>query len=169
MAYFATAAGLPTGLGFSRGSYGPFSPDLKPMISRLVNQGLLAEEKLGNMIRIQPGPTFKHAVHLVSTEEKDRWRPIVERVADLMLRMRTRDAEVAGSVHFEAEAQRAALARKPSEMEVVRAVLEWKQRRRPPLSEEEVRNAVRRLNVLGWVDLAPSHELDPVDEELAFA
>src|SRR5947208_1133656 len=34
IAYFATVSGIPTGLEYSRGPFGPFSPDVKKMISR---------------------------------------------------------------------------------------------------------------------------------------
>lgn len=168
LAYFATAAGLPTGLRYSRGSFGPFSPDVKPLITRLANQGLLAEEKVGRMMRVRPGPTFRDAVQLITPQDIQAWKPIVDKVVDLMLRMRTQDAEIAASVHFEAEMQLRAKRRRPSELEVLEGVRRWKVRRHPPLPEDGLRNAVRHLNMLTWVDLEPSAELDPI-EELALA
>jgi len=45
IAYFATEAGLPTGLRYAKGSYGPFSPEVKGVVTRLVNNGLLREER----------------------------------------------------------------------------------------------------------------------------
>jgi len=169
LAYFATVAGLPTGLAYSRGSYGPFSPGVKPLITSLVNQGLLKEEKAGNMIRVRPGPTFRDAVQLIRSEDIEAWKPTVDTVVDLMLRMQQQDAEIAGSVHFEAEAQWRERKRRPTELEVFEGVKRWKARRRPALQEDRLRNAVRHLNLLGWVDLEPSPELDPEDEELALA
>ena len=41
LAYFATQSGIPTGLHFQRGSYGPFSPELKSQITKLVNNNLI--------------------------------------------------------------------------------------------------------------------------------
>jgi O-acetyl-ADP-ribose deacetylase (regulator of RNase III) len=41
IAYFATAAGLPTGFHFAPGSYGPFAPGLKAVMTTLINQGLI--------------------------------------------------------------------------------------------------------------------------------
>src|SRR6266702_5517859 len=58
LAYFATEAGLPTGLQFVKGSYGPFAHGLKQAESRLINNGLLVEEHTGRLILIQVGPTF---------------------------------------------------------------------------------------------------------------
>ena len=39
------------------------------------------------------------------------------------------------------------------------AVLEWKVRRQPPLSGEDVALAVRSLAALGWIRVAPSADL----------
>ncbi|MCQ7029687.1 hypothetical protein MRO55_24605, partial [Escherichia coli] len=50
LAYFATAAGVPTGLEFVRGSYGPYAKNLTPVMSKLVNNDLLSQEKLGRML-----------------------------------------------------------------------------------------------------------------------
>jgi uncharacterized protein YwgA len=43
IAYFATTAGIPTGLDFERRPYGPRSEDLPRLTTRLINNGLLAE------------------------------------------------------------------------------------------------------------------------------
>lgn len=55
IAYFATAAGLPSGLTYERGSYGPFAPGLKAVMSVLTNQGLVQEEHLGRMAQSETG------------------------------------------------------------------------------------------------------------------
>jgi len=56
LAYLATEEGLPTGLQFTRGSYGPYSSGLKRLVTRLVNNGLIREERLGRMFALRPGP-----------------------------------------------------------------------------------------------------------------
>jgi hypothetical protein len=108
-------------------------------------------------------------VQLITSGDIEAWKPIVDRVVDLMLRMQQQDAELAASVHFEADAQWREHNRRPSELDVLEGVKRWKARRRPPLQEEHLRKAVRHLNLLGWVNLEPSPELDPEDEELALA
>jgi O-acetyl-ADP-ribose deacetylase (regulator of RNase III) len=84
IAYFATAAGLPTGLQFAQGSHGPFASDLEAIITTLVNQGLIEEEKGGQMSRIRPGRTFADARQLARTEIEE-WDDIIENVADRFL------------------------------------------------------------------------------------
>ncbi len=59
LAYFLTAAGVPTGLDFQRGAYGPYAADLKRVISTLVNNDLIQESQLGTrMIELKLGDTF---------------------------------------------------------------------------------------------------------------
>ncbi len=49
LAYFATEAGIPTGLSYRRGSYGPYAPEVNHVLSSLINNGLIVERKLGHM------------------------------------------------------------------------------------------------------------------------
>lgn len=166
IAYFATATGIPTGLKHERASYGPFAADLKPLIARLVNNGLITERQEGKMYVIEPGPTYRDARELYMPQLKE-WRSIIEHVADLFLRFpRTTDAELAATVHFVAQ-ELAKENGKPSETDVLAGVKRWKVKRRPPLEEHEVASTVRNLNVLGWVDLEASAQLPLPEDELS--
>ena len=49
-------------------------------------------------------------------------------------------------------------------MDVLKAVMNWKQRRRPPLDEASVASTIRNLGMLYWLDVEPDDEL-PVSEE----
>jgi O-acetyl-ADP-ribose deacetylase (regulator of RNase III) len=158
IAYFATALGLPTGLHFVRGSYGPFSPDLHPLITRLVNNGLIQEVQLGRMFAVKPGPTYGDAANAFRAE-LTQWEPIINRITDLFLRMRTQEAEVAATVHFTAQALAHEATGPVSETAVLEGVKHWKQRRRPPLNDEEIAQAIRDLNLLGWIKAKPSFDL----------
>jgi O-acetyl-ADP-ribose deacetylase (regulator of RNase III)/uncharacterized protein YwgA len=166
IAYFATAEGLPTGLAHARGSYGPFAEDLKAIESRLINNNLLQEEERGRMILVKPGPEFER----VATEMRaglQRWEPIVERVADLFLRISTtHQAEIAATVAFTARALQRSTGTKPTEQAVLNEVKRWKQRRNPAPEETEVASFIRDLATLGWVDVEPSPDL-PLHDELA--
>ena len=171
LAYFATQAGIPTGLEYRRGSYGPFSDQLKRLQTRLVNNGLIAERRLGNMFEVHTGPTYEDAVERYRSQ-LEKWRPAIERVADLLLRADTARAEVLASAHYAATRlvarNRSHGAGKPTEQEAVDEVLAWKVRRKPPLERDDVAVAVRGLNLLGWVSLRPSDAL-PLEPELAEA
>jgi len=167
VAYFATEAGLPTGLSYRKGSYGPYSPEAKQVLTRLINNGLITERKLGRMLAAFVGPTYvdaRKAYESFLTESQSK----IASVADLIVRMNTDDAEIAATVHFAAKSLRQAHKRKPTEMHVLEFVRDWKQRRRPPLKDTDVALAIRRLNILGWLEIEPSVEL-PVPEELMIA
>ena len=68
IAYFATRLGIPTGLEYRKGSYGPYSPTLKAVESKLVNNGLIREERLGRMLRVRVGSTYEDARRAYSTK-----------------------------------------------------------------------------------------------------
>ena len=165
IAYFATESGLPTGLRYGRGSYGPFAPDLKGLATRLVNNGLLQENKVGRMFVVRPGPTHEDARELYR-KELEHWDPIIERIADLFLRVRTHEAEIAATVHFAAQSLALGAGNEPSEMDVFEEVKRWKQKRRPPLEEAEIARTIRSLNLLGWLGAQPSTTLPLPGEAL---
>jgi uncharacterized protein YwgA len=166
VAYFASVAGIPTGLTFERGSFGPFSPDVKPLLGRLGNNGLLIEERRGRMLSVRPGPTYRDAVEAYR-EELQGWEPIIDRVVDLFLRVDTGEAEVAATVLFAARQLEVERDDRPTEFDVFRVVKEWKQRRRPPLDDHDVAEAIRHLNMLRWIDARLSDDLPLPEDELA--
>src|SRR5579859_21634 len=97
IAYFATEVGIPTGLVYRRGSYGPYSDEIKQVLTRLINNGLIVERKLGRMLATDVGPTYVDAK--ISYERfLEQWRDQIAAVADLVVRMNTDDAEIAATV-----------------------------------------------------------------------
>lgn len=167
LAYFATEAGIPTGLEYRRGSYGPYAPEVKQVLSSLINNGLIVEQKRGRMLAAQVGPTYADARRGYEPF-LSQWRPQIARVVDLVVRMDTDAAEIAATVHFAANRLREEKDRQPAEAEILNYVKQWKLRRRPALDETDVALAIRRLNILGWIDAMPSDEL-PVMEEAMIA
>jgi uncharacterized protein YwgA/O-acetyl-ADP-ribose deacetylase (regulator of RNase III) len=168
LVYFATQAGIPTGLQYEAASYGPYAADLKRMLARLQNNGLAVERQRGNMFEVRVGPTYRDAV----AQFRDRmevWRPAVERTVDLMSRMNSQTAEIAASVHFAASSLRQRHGRRPTALEVVDAVEKWKIRRKPPVTRESIVQALVVLALRGWVDVQLDQEFEPLVEELVVA
>ncbi|MEW6667882.1 MAG: macro domain-containing protein [Thermodesulfobacteriota bacterium] len=163
IAYFATECGIPTGLKYQRGSYGPYAPVLKERITALVNNGLVREEHLGRMFAIRVGRTFSDARKAYEQELKG-WEKIIDKVADLFMRMNTNQAELAATVHFAAQEWKSRPDGKPTEKDLLDSVMKWKQKRRPPLDEKEVALTVRNLNMLSWIGAKASMDL-PITEE----
>jgi len=82
------------------------------------------------------------------------------------MRMNTRQAEVAATVHFAAREWKERNEKPPTEKEVLASVMEWKQKRRPPLEEKEVALTVRNLNMLSWIGAQASADLPITEEEI---
>jgi uncharacterized protein YwgA/O-acetyl-ADP-ribose deacetylase (regulator of RNase III) len=167
LAYFTTSAGLPTGLTFKRGSYGPYADSMHSVQVKLVNNGILVEEPRGNRIEYRVGPTFEAAAREYE-RELEEWSDTIQSVAALMARMSTRQAEVAATAHFVA---RGLLddGRRVSERDVYDAAHAWKQNRKPPLRDEEIAAAIRNLALLGWLEVERSDDVPVVDlSEAAF-
>src|SRR4030043_214672 len=166
--YIATQEGLPTGLHYQKSSFGPFSPELKGVISRLVNNGLIREEQLGRMFAVKVGPTFEDA-RKAYLSDLAKWESIIEKTADLFMRMQTRQSEVVATVLFAANVLANRKKEQPSETEVLTEVMQWKQRRRPPLDNSEVAHTIRNLAALRWLKVKPSPDLPLSDEIIAEA
>ncbi|WP_324716219.1 hypothetical protein U7230_12775 [Carboxydochorda subterranea] len=117
------------------------------------------------MISITPGPTFTEASRKVYQGALREWEPVIERLVDLFMRMDTRAAEVAATVHYAASELKAKLDRPPTEVEVLKEVMAWKARRKPPFRESEVASAIRNLAALRLIDVRPSPALplDPLE------
>jgi O-acetyl-ADP-ribose deacetylase (regulator of RNase III)/uncharacterized protein YwgA len=167
IAYFGTEAGLPTHLNYQRGNFGPYAPELKLVLTRLVNNGLIRERRLGRMLAMEVGPTYRDARREFQ-RDIESWQPIVDRVADLFVRIRTtQQSELASTVHFAAVALAEKTKKRPSEEEVLDEVLSWKQRRKPALDVHEVALATRNLAVLRWLELNASERL-PIPNDPLF-
>lgn len=158
LAYFATASGLDLGLTYSEKSYGPFAPELKQHVTHLINNGLIAEERRGQMFEVRLGKTFD-AAKRAFPDELAKHELRIHRLVDLFSRMRTRDAEIAATVHFAASRLAVEMGETPTEHQVVAAVMRWKQNRKPPIDRLTVSEAVRGLNVLGWIKAQPNDDL----------
>jgi uncharacterized protein YwgA/O-acetyl-ADP-ribose deacetylase (regulator of RNase III) len=158
LAYAATREGLPTGLRWQRGSFGPFAPELKHVLTVLANEGLVIEQSRGQTLEARVGPAYQTARRAFEAQLDDL-APTIEKVADLFARLSTKQSELVATVLFAATHLGESQGHRPTEREVVTGVLEWKQRRRPPLTEAEVAEAVRNLAALGWLDVEPSRDL----------
>lgn len=159
IAYFATESGIPTGLTYEEGSFGPYSPAAKEMVRKLVNNGVLAEQTIGQAIIAVPGPTIADAKAQYANDLAG-WSDQIDRVMDLFMRLRSsRQAEVAATVHFAASVLRKAAGTAPSELDVLAYARQWKVRRQPPVTDQEFALAIRNLSALGWLDVLTSDDL----------
>lgn len=167
IAYVATSEGLPTGLNYKRGSFGPFSPELKGVEAKLINSGLLQEERHGKMFLVKVGPNFNR-IRQKYEGAFDRWAKVLDKTADLFLRVDTDQAEIIATVLFAAREFALRQETPPSEKDVLQAVKQWKQKRRPPLDDLTVASSIRNLGMLRWLNVKASPDL-PLPEEESLA
>jgi O-acetyl-ADP-ribose deacetylase (regulator of RNase III)/uncharacterized protein YwgA len=166
IAYVATNEGLPTELQYQRGSFGPFSGDLKALEAKLVNNGLLQEERRGKMFMVTVGPNFTR-IRQKYTAQFEEWEQIIDKTVDLFSRVSTDQAEIIATVLFAARE----LKDQPrlSEAAVLDAVMHWKQRRRPPLDRNTVASTIRNLATLRWLSVKADPGFPVSDEEEVLA
>lgn len=166
IAYIATTKGLPTGLSYRRGSYGPYSDDLKSIVARLINNNLLKERQSGNMFIVEPGKEFL-TVRQNHIESLELWESIISKTTDLFARINTVEAEIVATVIYTANSLGKTTGRMPVESEVLDSVMQWKVQRQPPLVVTEVASTIRNLGMLRWLQLKidpdlPLNQKDPL-------
>ncbi len=162
IAYVATQEGLPTGFSYRRSSYGPFAKELKLAQTRLINSNLLQEERLGPMFAVKVGPAFEDTKRRYKSF-LGKYTSVIEKTTDLFMRVDTIHAEALATVMFAAVELRSGNNASVSEMDLFNAVMEWKQRRRPPLNKTIVASTIRNLGALGWINVQPDNRLPVAD------
>ncbi len=165
LAYFVNAHGLSTGADFIRGAYGPFSREIKVLASKLVNNGLLVEDRSHEGFAYRPGPGFESFKAAV-LEELKRHEETVTQITDLFSRLDTRKAELAATVHLVAKELDERLGRTPSVDAVVNEIRNWKARRRQPFPTDMIVNCVLYMAAAGLIKVSeePSRYLQPEEE-----
>ena len=151
IAYVATLVDIPTRLKFEQRSYGPFAPDLKSIITKLSNNGLIREERYGRMIKVMVGSTF-HNSRESYRDEIAKWENEIERVTDLFLRIKTKQSELIATVLYTANIL-GKTSEPISEDDIYDYILKWKSKRRPKLDETGLGNTIQNLAALGWLEL----------------
>lgn len=82
--------------------------------------------------------------------------------------MDTRQAEIVATVLFTARSLERDNNEQPTERQVLEAVMRWKQKRRPPLTESDVAWTVRNLAVLDWLHVKASEDLPLTEDDLLY-
>lgn len=164
IAYVVTEEGLPTELHYKKSSFGPFAADLKGLEARLLNNGLIREDRHGQMFRITVGSTFADAKKAYA-DDLAQWERIIDKTSDLFMRVNTKQAEIIATVLFAARSLREAGNERPTERDVLDYVMQWKHRRRPPLDQIDVALTIRNLAALSWLNVNASKDL-PLPEDV---
>ena len=93
---------------------------------------------------------------------------IIKKATDLFMRMTTNQAEIVATVMFATDILKKKDKVIPTETEVLESVMQWKQKRRPPLDRLAVAPIIRNLGILRWLDVKPDTALPISENEYMF-
>ena len=152
--YVLTRNGVNTGFVFSKGSYGPFSSQVKESITALANANLIVEEQLGRMISLN----VCDGVEIHKEKFTDEEIVAVKKTVDLFGRVKsTEQAEMIATVLYSYD-QISKEKRVISDKDVYDYVLDWK----PHWKEEkefELCETIQNMAMLSLMKVSYSGEL----------
>lgn len=162
IAYVLTEMGVPTGFAFGKGSFGPFSGDMKSALHDFANRNWIQEAQLGRMIAFRVGPQYEKDRRKVMPEIEMHRKKVMKTV-DLFSRIKTTEQaeEVATIIYAARQLKARHQERSLSEQNIVDYVLDWKPAWRASGKREAVTEAVRNLVLLNWVKAEISADLIP--------
>jgi O-acetyl-ADP-ribose deacetylase (regulator of RNase III)/uncharacterized protein YwgA len=158
--YVVTEMGVPTGFEFGKGSYGPFSDDVKLALHDFANRNWLNETQLGRMIALRVSDQY--ASDRNRFEDQIRaYQSKIDKVVDLFSRIK--DTEQAEEVMTVLYASRQLKEMKPgeeiAEQQLYDYILGWKKAWSTEEKRHAVAIAIRSLVVLGWMRLQISEKM----------
>ena len=152
--YVITRNGVDTGFIFSKGSYGPFSAQVKESITALANANLILEEQLGRMISLKVSDKVEINREKFTDEEWDA----VRKTVDLFGRVKsTEQAEVIATVLFSYDQLKKSM-ESISDKDVYDFVLDWKPRWKGE-KEFEVCETIHNMAMLSLMKISYSQKL----------
>jgi hypothetical protein len=145
---------------FGKGSYGPFTDEVKLALHDFANRNWLQEERLGQVVALRVGPQYQGDRAKFADVLKLYARKIAKTV-DLFSRIKnTKQAEELLTVLY---ASRELKKKRPSqevaEQQLYDFVLDWKKTWRTEEKQQAVASAIRNLIMLGWMKLQFSESL----------
>lgn len=158
--YVLTEMGVKTGFEFGKGSYGPFSDDVKLALHDFANRNWLQEEQLGQMLALRIGPQYeKERARFQETIDAHRKR--VAKTVDLFSRVKNTDQaeELVTVLYASREVKKAHPTEDVAEQDLLNFVLDWKKAWRAEPKQQAVAMAIRSLVMLGWMKLQFSETL----------
>jgi len=158
--YVLTEMGVPTGFDFSRGSYGPFSGDVKRAVHELANRNWLVEKPLGRMVALSIGSQYE-VDRLKFAAQIDASRKMIDKTVDLFSRIRTTEQaeEVVTVLYACRQLKMARGTATVSEQDIYDYVLSWKRTWDRDEKRRAVASTIRNLLALGWMKAQVSEDL----------
>lgn len=161
ISYVVTEMGVPTGFQFGKGSYGPFSGEVKLALHDFANRNWLREQQLGSMLALRVTPQYE--------KDRGRYRELIgtykaktDKTVDLFSRIKSTEQaeEVVTVLYASRELKRTRNTSDVPEQDVQDFILDWKKSWRAEEKRHAVANAIRNLMLLGWVSLRFNESLE---------
>ena len=160
LCYVLTEMGVPTGFVFGKGSYGPFSADVKSALHEFANRSWLQEKPLGRMVALTVGPQY----------ERDRGKFVAQiqthqgritKAVDLFSRIKTTEQaeEVLTVLYASRQLKQTRGVDVVTEQDIYDYVMGWKKTWQTNEKQHAVASTIRNLVLLGWMRVQISEQL----------
>lgn len=158
--YVLTEMGVPTGFEFGKGSYGPFSAEVKPALQDFANRNWVQEAPLGRMVALRVGEQFEKERGKFLREIEEH-RKKIDKTVDLFSRIKdTEQAEEVLTVLFASrQLKKGDRAAEIEEQQIYDYILDWKKTWDKPEKKAAVASAIRNLALLGWIRVRASESM----------
>lgn len=159
--YVVTEMGVPTGFDFRKGSYGPFSDDIKRALHEFANRNWLQEQQLGRMMALHVGPQYEKDRSRFEEQIRQHQKKISKAV-DLFSRIKTTEQaeEVITVLYASRQLRQAKDVEEITEQELVDYILNWKKSWNSEEKKQAIVSAIRNLVILSWMRARISESID---------
>jgi len=150
--YVVTEMGVPTGFEFGKGSYGPFSDDVKLALHDFANRNWLQEARLGRMIALRVGPEYEQD-RAKYEEQIKRYHGKIIKTVDLFSRIKSTEQaeEVITVLYASRQLKQIKPAAEIGEQQLLDYILDWKKSWKNEEKKSALANAIRNLVLLEWM------------------
>jgi len=158
--YVVTEMGVPTGLAFGKGSYGPYSGDVKRVLHDFANRNWLQEEQLGRMLALRVNDSYEKERNRFYTEI-EKFDKKIHKTVDLFSRIKSTEQaeEVMTVLYASRQLKQGKTDKEIAERQIYDYILDWKKSWDSSDKKEAVASAIRNLVLLGWMKARVSEEL----------
>ena len=152
ISYVVTEMGVPTGFEFRKGSYGPFSGDVKLALHNFANRNWLHEQQLGRMIALRVAPPYRKDRNRYM-DQIERYQGKIAKTVDLFSRIKsTEQAEEVMTVLFATrQLKQSRRDGEVAEQDLHDYILNWKKSWQNEEKKQSIANTIRNLVLLGWL------------------
>jgi len=150
--YVITEMGVSTGFQFDKGSYGPFSDDVKLALHDLANRNWVQEAPLGRMVALRIGPQYEQDRLKFGDQIKEHSKKI-QKTVDLFSRIKSTEQaeEVMTVLYASRQLKRSRPNEEIAEQELYDFILDWKKSWNSDEKKISLAESIRSLVLLGWM------------------